>query len=312
MDVVGMSHVDALLPMSLYEQLWQDVGRVNGALSVGARVGQQIPLNALGVVGYAMRHAPTVGAALALLRRCGRAVIDGAVPQLTLVDEQVRLTFTLPAGLTGMAPAAVAHMTAALAWLERLCGQRCVPQRVELAAAVNDDAAELEVVFGAPVCFNADGYQLVFSREVLDRVCCEADERLCRYLTELADRQLAQLPANDPLADVLRVIEDNLNLGAVPRKLVAKRMGMSERTLQRRLRAQGTSFQALTERTRERLARQYLAMSDMPIYTVAEQLGYADASSFHRAFRRWSGHAPVEFRRLATRKQALTLVSTAA
>ncbi|HWO08502.1 MAG TPA: helix-turn-helix transcriptional regulator, partial [Polyangiaceae bacterium] len=78
--------------------------------------------------------------------------------------------------------------------------------------------------------------------------------------------------------------------------LIARRLGLGERTLQRRLRDEGTSFAALLDEARAELARSYLGDSKLAIFEVAYLLGYSEPSAFNRAFRRWTGKSPREYR----------------
>ena len=78
--------------------------------------------------------------------------------------------------------------------------------------------------------------------------------------------------------------------------LIASQLGMSERTLQRRLKEEGTSFQALLDRTRHYLARELLRNTRVPLTDVALQLGFSEPSTFFRAFKKWEGMTPGQFR----------------
>jgi AraC-like DNA-binding protein len=98
---------------------------------------------------------------------------------------------------------------------------------------------------------------------------------------------------------VREAIEAELRGGDPKLKSVARRLAMTARTLQRRLRDQGVLFNALLDAGRFRCAKSYLAKRDVAGTEVAYLLGFASQSSFDRAFRRWSGHTPTEYRRQA-------------
>ncbi|HVK77274.1 MAG TPA: helix-turn-helix transcriptional regulator [Kofleriaceae bacterium] len=78
--------------------------------------------------------------------------------------------------------------------------------------------------------------------------------------------------------------------------VVARRLGMSERTLQRRLKDEGTTFAVLVDEVRTDLARMYLADDRLAVYEVAFLLGFSEPSAFNRAFKRWLGTSPREYR----------------
>ena len=108
---------------------------------------------------------------------------------------------------------------------------------------------------------------------------------------------MAQLPDDQRVStQVARIVADGAGSSWPSLALVAKRLGLSPRTLRRRLAADGSSFSAVAADTRQELARRYVASPDVAITEVAFLLGYSEVSAFHRAFRRWTGSTPAAFR----------------
>jgi AraC-like DNA-binding protein len=85
--------------------------------------------------------------------------------------------------------------------------------------------------------------------------------------------------------------------------IIARQLGMHERTLNRRLQEEGTTFRRELENVRYELARQLLADTIVPLSKIAAALNYADATAFARAFKRWSGIPPAEWRQLSRKRQ---------
>jgi AraC-like DNA-binding protein len=140
---------------------------------------------------------------------------------------------------------------------------------------------------------------LVFDRSMLEREMKTASIHLSAILQKVGDEQLSKLPKAelDLPAQIRRLLDEGFNTGH-DRTMAdaAKLLGMSQRTLQRRLRESGHSFQELREQTRQELACGWLRQPQMAIGEVAYLLGFSEPSAFHRAFKRWTGKTPAQFR----------------
>jgi AraC-like DNA-binding protein len=118
---------------------------------------------------------------------------------------------------------------------------------------------------------------------------------------------LARYPREDSLIERFRALtKDELKGGDASLEVLAARLGMSARTLQRKLRALGTSHQELLDEMRKALAVRYLAEPDVAVCEVAYLLGFSESSAFHRAFKRWTGTTPSEFRKRINHTNAQT------
>lgn len=125
-----------------------------------------------------------------------------------------------------------------------------------------------------------------------------------------ADASEPRVEPADTIAGVLDALEFALTQGQGANPLLiertARRLGMSSRTLQRRLRASGTSFSDLLQRKREFCAIDMLCEGRRPLAEIADALGFSEHSAFTRAFKRWTGTSPASFRK--SRRVRLTLV----
>ncbi len=125
-----------------------------------------------------------------------------------------------------------------------------------------------------------------------------ADDNLQRTLSVICENTLAQMPQtpNSMARLVERQITARLAAGTAQQDAIAAELGMSARTLARRLTKEGTRFAAVVANLRKALARDYLLNSTLPLTEIAYLLGYSDASTFSTAFRRWYGQPPSDFR----------------
>lgn len=176
-------------------------------------------------------------------------------------------------------------------WRETL-GRAVAPRRVALRMPAPPDLAPYEAAFGVRPLFDAPRSVVAFDADLLTlplphaapltAASCEAD---CR---ELIDRRHARSGVSGRVRDVLLRHPQRM-----PRQEeVAAALHLSVRTLRRHLDDEGTSFRAVLEQTREYLAEELLLTAGLSVEQVAERLGYAEASSFVNAFRRWTGLSP--------------------
>lgn len=139
---------------------------------------------------------------------------------------------------------------------------------------------------------------LTFRREDAHRPFLTASESLWKSFEPELQRRLSKLQTETPMAERTRsMLLECLPGGEATLDGTARRLGVSARTLQRRLADENVTFRALVQRTRERLARHYLVHTSVTYGEVAFLLGFDEASSFFRAFREWTGHTPEFVRR---------------
>ncbi len=170
------------------------------------------------------------------------------------------------------------------------------PRRVELTRPPRHREL-LEKHFGCPVRFKAERNALVFHPTDLDRPFVTHNEELLKAIGAQLESELEERQAGTPIGEqVKRALKRSLAGKRPTLPQVAQEMGMSARTLQRRLTEAQLTFQQLVEETRRELARHYLKHSAVELNEAAFLLGYEDANSFFRAFHLWEGTTPGEWR----------------
>jgi AraC-like DNA-binding protein len=167
---------------------------------------------------------------------------------------------------------------------------------VELAHAAPGDVAPYRAWFDAPVVFGAEHTQLVLPAAALAAPLVSSDPALLAILARAADELALRAPADKLLAaQVKRVLHEALRSADAHVDIVAARLGLTSRSLQRRLTDEGTTFAAVREDVRRELARRYLT-EGLPIADISFLLGFSEPSAFFRAFKRWTGLTPIERR----------------
>jgi AraC-like DNA-binding protein len=169
---------------------------------------------------------------------------------------------------------------------------------VQLAHPAPPHVSEHARVFRAPVSFGCATNAVVIEREFVERQVPAADERLYPVLRRYLDGVLKEMPPEEGLlAAVRRIVGELMRDGDPTLVQVARKLDMGPRTLQRRLKEDRVDFRALVDDTRRRFALNYLRDRKHTLTEIAYLLGYSEVSAFNRAFRRWTGATPSDYRR---------------
>ena len=170
----------------------------------------------------------------------------------------------------------------------RLCGSR---------TAEPTDTREHARIFGCPLRFAQPCYRVVLPAAALDAPLIQPDPAMRELTQRLADQQLHALPRDEGwLAQARALIARRLQRPPVEIDGVAAQLALSTRSLQRRLQGEGLSFSELVEQVRRELAEQHLADRTLDLADIALLLGYSEQSAFQRAFKRWTGLTPAQWR----------------
>ncbi len=299
LDRATVQDPDARIPIEQVDALWHKAYELSNDPNLALHAIEVLPFGAYRVIDCLASSAPTVGAALAKVSDYFPIIHNGVVHLPYAVGDQ-DVTFGVAAP---SCPSAVtrtyAEYTLAAAFLRTRIGTRQPYRlmRIEFSQPRPPDISEHARIFGCPVRFDADACQMVIAREVWDTPCSGSDPALFSVLDSHARMLLGQLPSAADIVGLVReAIEAELRGGNPRLESVARRLAMSPRTLQRRLRDHGVVFNDVLDAMRFRAAKSYLAQRDVAGSEVAYLLGFAEQSSFNRAFRRWSGQTPSEYR----------------
>lgn len=289
------------VPLSAYHTAGELAAARVGDSFIGLHVARDLPRGSYGLVEFAARSAPDVEEGL-----------NRAVRYLRLLSETIRLELRKFGGEVSLVhripgePLCVGRQgnefTLALfhAFARELTQTGLQAKRVEFAHPAPGDVAELEGFFGtSELRFGSGRNVIVWSDAILSMPLVSCDQGLLPWLDEYARALLPPESALDQrIPGLHEQIRQCLQVQTVPTLIeVARRLRLSTRTLQRRLEAVGTSFQAELESVRLELAEWYLRDPKWSIYEIALLLGYADQRGFERAFVKWRGITPKEYRR---------------
>jgi AraC-like DNA-binding protein len=270
-------------------------------LPLGLAMAQGISPRHFGVVGYAALACANLGEALRRLERYHALVYDINLATLSWQADRVCIDWGTERGRPGQLADETA--LAALVQLARnMTGTLAGSQNWPLLEMwfVNPepaDRAPYDAFFGCPVRFGQTHSRIAFASSYLALPLRKSDPDLLALLDQQAEallQQINRLPAT--LEPVRQALVHQIREGRSSLAALAKALGTSERTLQRKLAAQDLSFQALLNDTRRHLAQEYLRNPALDLAEIALMLGYSEQSAFTRAFRDWCGCAPGQWR----------------
>lgn len=267
-----------------------------GCLHFGLLVGEQAGLHSFGLVGLLAKYSPDAGTALRSLVRYFHLHNRGAAADLAVDGDRATLGFGAYQPQVEAADQIGDGAVAAMLNIVRgLCGPDWAPVEARFAHRRPDDVEPYRRLFGAPLRFDAERYGLAFATRWLSRPLPDVDPELLRLLQQQVDA-LESRHGEDFPAQVRSVLRSALLTDAAGAESVAALFSMHSRTLNRHLNAFGTGFRQLVDEGRFEIARQMLEDSSTDVRLIADMLGYADASAFTRAFRRWSNSTPARWR----------------
>jgi AraC-like DNA-binding protein len=275
----------------------ETVGAVFGAAqarrplrNLDLRLAEETPLGAFPLIDYLIVTASTVGEGM---RRFARyAILTGAPIRVLLQEDErpIRVVFEMDCGSPQYSVAmTVLHLRREAPGL-----------RAELASftdAVEDEAA-YETTLGCPVRANASWSGFALSARAWSLPLRRRDPALQSVLERHAADVLARIPADgDLVSDLRRTLAKRVTSGDTRLSMVAREVGASTRTVQRRLAEAGLTYQAMLDQSRCEAALRHLRDGSLSIAEISCLVGYSEPSAFHRAFKRWQGRSPQAYRR---------------
>jgi AraC-like DNA-binding protein len=289
---------DARVPIDFAHRALLDAVRSTGDPDLGLKAARHTAFGDAGALDYLVCSGATVREAVQVAARHMRLVNDALTLELFVEGEVARIDLNSAVALPR--PACDFLIAGLFRNYCRLWFDGVLPQvSVVFRHAEPAESGEYLSTFApATVRFAAECDGFLFPAAHLDARLRSADPRLHRVLQRHAENVLAALPdLQTSTASVRALIVSELERGSASATYIAARLGISSRTLGRRLESEGTTFKMLLDDVRKQLALEMVGLRDQPFSEIAAALGFSQPAAFHRAFRRWTSTTPLQYRR---------------
>jgi AraC-like DNA-binding protein len=295
-DLALFDDPDQSISLAVLGRLVQQCVASTGCGHFGLLVGERGGQSSLGLIGLSVRDSPNVEVALRRLATYLHLYHGGQVLNLDVSDDVATLGYAIhQPGVEAVDQIEDGALAIFFKVMRDLCGANWLPLEVRFAHRRPTSLRPFLDAFHTTLQFNAEQSALVFSANWLHRRLPEVDADLQRLLR----REIEELEATqvtDFRDQVRSVLRTSLLTGHGSADQIAALFSMHRRTLTRRLAECGTSFAVLADQGRFEIAKHMLANTTADVGQIATALGYAEASAFTRAFRRWSGTTPAAWR----------------
>ncbi|MFC3151880.1 AraC family transcriptional regulator [Litoribrevibacter euphylliae] len=280
---------------------WNVAESVTQDPNVGLHFGEHMPVFRGQVLEYLFLSSPTFGEGLKRSLSYQRLLTDAAQATLELSDDLACLvTDTQLAETRQLRHFNDCSAVGLIKFFRYVTEDAFRPSKLSFSFEAPEDLTEYQRIFECPVDFSQPSNRIYFKKELLDLPSFHAESELLQLHEQLADQHVAKLEQQDVVHEVRKIIGESLETSQVTLESVAERMSLSARQLRSALSHADTSFNQLLADYRCRFAKRLLVCTDESIDEIVYLTGFSEPSTFYRAFKRWTGLTPVEYRKQKT------------
>jgi len=303
LDYSLLSVSGARYPWDGMQRLWENAVSVTGDPCFGLWAGRHIRPTSFHALGYSWLASETLLGSLNRLCRYLRVISTAPISlSIDRDGDTYVLTETVSDRVHAPNGTAIDAFVVAIVQLCRTATDtHFAPAAVALDHPDLGSTDEYIAALDCPVSFDSDKTRIVFDRAALEVSLPGDNAELARANDKVAEQYLQTLEPHKVASEVRELLLTLLPSGKSNQSTIATRMNRSLSTLQRQLQSEGTCYQDIRDDTRSALAQEYVGDSDLTLSQIAYMLGFSDQSNFSRAFKRWTGASPREFRREAGR-----------
>ncbi|GAA3919639.1 AraC family transcriptional regulator [Litoribacillus peritrichatus] len=277
---------------------WNAAETVTQDANVGLHFGEKMPVFKGQVLEYLFLSSPSFGEGLKRALDYQRLLSDAASARLEIDGDQACLIADTSSDVIKN----LRHFNECVAvgliqFFKYVTEGEFSPSKLTFHFSQPADISEHQRVFGCPVEFNNAHNRIYFDAELLKRSSLHAESELLELHEQLAGKHVAKLERQDLISRVNKIIGELLETGEVSLDVVAERMSLKSRSLRSKLTEAGTNFNQLFSDYRCHLAKRLLVRTEESVDEIVYLTGFSEPSTFYRAFKRWTGMTPVEYRK---------------
>ncbi len=278
----------------LHEQLDKKLGP-----GFSVRVGQQMEMEDYGVLGLSWKTCSWAGEIFERSERYFKLLSNTYFFKVEKDTEISRVFLNREAHRRGVELSNEATLSATVVVLRAMTESDISPVEVSFKHAPPRKLEDYTKAFNCLILFNQPQNYIAYKKEDLEMRTAKADESINKFLLERVEEETngIKLNSNKLIFDVENLIKDALPSGIPGVEQIGQIMGMSRRTLTRRLAENGLTFRDLIKRIQEEVSKDLLKNSARSIAEIAFETGFSEQSAFSRAFKNWTNLSPVEFRK---------------
>jgi len=293
-----MNNVQAV-PADYFFELHE---RVDQAIGPGfsVRVGQQMEIEDYGVLGLSWRTCSKAGEIFERSERYFKLLSNTYVFKVEKNLDISKIFLFRDGYRRGVELSNEATFSAIVVVLKSMTDSDIRPVGVSFKHDPPKDLKSHNHAFKCPILFNQSQNYISYKTSDLETRTAKADESINKFLVERVEEETKGISVspNKIISDVEKLIRDALPSGIPSIDQVGDHVGMSNRTLTRRLSESGTTFRNLIKKAQEEISKDLLLNSSRSMGEIAFQIGFSEQSAFNRAFKRWTGQSPLEFRKI--------------
>ncbi len=264
------------------------------------RVGQQMKIEDYGVLGLSWRTCSWAGEIFDRSERYFKLLSNTYVFKVEKENDLSHVYLLREPHRRGLELSNEATISATVVVLRAMTETDISPVQVTFKHNPPTDLTSYNDAFKCPVLFNQNKYTITYKTSDLALRTAKADVSINQFLLERVDEETKglEISANKIARDIEVLIKNALPSGIPSIAQIGDHMGMSNRTLTRRLSEAGITFRDLIKKTQEEVSKNLLKNSSRSVAEIAFETGFSEQSAFNRAFKRWTGLSPVAFRKI--------------
>lgn len=297
-DIHSLKNPDKRIPIEKFNPVWDEVIKKSADSDFGLHIGEHIFEFSGHILFTIMYHSPFLKDALENFCRYYNLLSNLVIPVLnTKGDTAILASNNITRKLTNSRHAIEAYICRYYCTFDRLIDGKLELNEVHFAHPAPKDINTHKRIFNSPILFDQSENRIIFHKKYLDVPISVSNPELLRILKDHAKTLQKKIYDSDTSASkVKNAIIKLLPLGKTDIDTVANNLAMTKRNLQYKLKSEGTSFQELLDKMKKNQAKYFLGQPDLSIVDVAFLVGYSEQSTFNRAFKKWTGITPGEYR----------------